>query len=394
MNRQVLVLFLTLFIVMVGFGIIIPIMPFYVTSLGATSLHLGLLMSSFSLVQFIFAPIWGRLSDRVGRKPLIAIGLVGYVVSNLMLASASAIWMLFAARILGGMLSSATLPTAQAYIADTTSVKDRGRGMGMMGAAMGLGMVFGPALGGMLSSFGLAVPFLAGALLASLNLLFVLFFLPESRRGDARVPVAAQGSRLLSLGQALTGRLAFYFVLAFLVSFAMANLESTFSLYSQARLGFTATDMGIVFTFMGISGAVMQGAVMGKAIDRIGEERLIQAGLLATAVGFLLILTAVDLTSMIVFAVAQNVGGSLLRPSIASLLSKRTTEGQGTTMGLQASFDSLGRIAGPAWGGWIFESHHTYPYLTGAAIFLMAFLASVWRSLRTPVRVFDLTGND
>ena len=389
MNRPILILSFTLFIVMVGFGIIIPIMPFYVTSLGASSFDLGLLMSTFSLVQFIFAPFWGNLSDRIGRKPLIAIGLVGYIISYLIVASASAVWMLFVGRIMGGMLSSATLPTAQAYVADTTSIKERGGGMGMLGAAMGLGMVFGPGIGGMLSTFGLAAPFLFAAGLAALNLVFVLAFLPEPKR--APVPMAEQRrpSQLTMLAQALGGPLAFIFVTAFLVSFALGNLESTFALYSQAQLGFTATDMGIAFTFMGLAGAIMQGALVGKAIDRYGEERLIQFGLIATAAGFLLILAAFDRVSMIIFITAQSVGSAFLRPAISSLLSKRTTSGQGATLGMQYSFDSLGRIVGPAWGGFIFESHHTYPYLTGAGVFLLAFVASLLKLGRTPGQPAD-----
>jgi DHA1 family multidrug resistance protein-like MFS transporter len=387
MNRPILVLSFTLFIVMVGFGIIIPIMPFYVTSLGASAFDLGLLMSTFSLVQFLFAPFWGNLSDRIGRKPLIAIGLVGYIISYLIMASATAVWMLFVGRIIGGLLSSATLPTAQAYVADTTSIKERGGGMGMLGAAMGLGMVFGPGIGGLLSTFGLAAPFLFAAGLAALNLVFVLAFLPEPRR--ASVPAAMRQrrpSQVAMLTQALGGPLAFFFVMAFLVSFAMGNLESTFALYSQAELAFTATDMGIAFTFMGLVGAIMQGALVGKAIDRYGEERLIQFGLIATAAGFLLILAAFDRVSMIVFITAQSVGSAFLRPAISSLLSKRTTSGQGATLGMQSSFDSLGRIVGPAWGGFIFESHHTYPYLTGAAVFALAFVASLLKLGRSPGR--------
>jgi DHA1 family multidrug resistance protein-like MFS transporter len=389
MNRPILILSFTLFIVMVGFGIIIPIMPFYVTSLGASAFDLGLLMSTFSLVQFLFAPFWGNLSDRIGRKPLIAIGLAGYICSYIIMASASAIWMLFVGRVLGGMLSSATLPAAQAYVADNTTIKERGGGMGMLGAAMGLGMVFGPGIGGLLSTFGLAAPFLFAAGLAALNLVFVLAFLPAPKR--APVPVAKQRrpSQVALLTQALGGPLAFFFVMAFLVSFAMGNLESTFALYSQAELGFTATDMGIAFTFMGLAGAIMQGALVGKAIDRYGEERLIQFGLIATAAGFLLILAAFDRVSMIVFITAQSVGSAFLRPAISSLLSKRTTTGQGATLGMQSSFDSLGRIVGPAWGGFIFESHHTYPYLTGAGVFLLAFVASVLKLGRSPSQPAD-----
>ncbi|MDP3046016.1 MAG: MFS transporter, partial [Chloroflexota bacterium] len=228
---------------------------------------------------------------------------------------------------------------------------------------------------------------------AALNLVFVVAFLPEPNRAPVPVAERRRPSQVALLAQALGGPLAFFFVMAFLVSFAMGNLESTFALYSQAQLGFTATDMGIAFTFMGLAGAIMQGALVGKAIDRYGEERLIQFGLIATAAGFLLILAAFDRVSMIIFITAQSVGSAFLRPAISSLLSKRTTSGQGATLGMQYSFDSLGRIVGPAWGGFIFESHHTYPYLTGAGVFLAAWVASLLKLGRTPGQpADDVTG--
>lgn len=381
--RTRLVLFFTMFLVMLGFGIIIPILPFYVVSFGATSLHLGLLMSTFSLVQLIFAPIWGNLSDRIGRKPLIAIGVAGYALSYLIMAYANGIAMLFVARFIGGMLSSATIPTAQAYVADTTSIAERGKGMAMMGAAMGMGMIFGPAVGGLLGAYGLAVPLLFGAALAALNLVSVLIFLREPPRQPATRSQDRKPYRLRDAITALRGPLAFFFVITALIAFAMGNLQSTFSLYAQARLGFGATDMGVIFTAMGISGALMQGAVVGRAIQRFGEERVIQAGFLFTVAGFLLILTAGDLVTLTLFAVLQNMGDSLTRPSLASLLSKRTEAGQGATLGLQTSFDSLGRIAGPAWGGLVFQSSPSYPYLTGAAIVLTVFAASMPRCRRS-----------
>lgn len=383
MKRPTAVLFFTLLIVMVGFGIIIPIMPFYVTSFGASALTVGLLMSSFSLAQLIFAPIWGKLSDRIGRKPVIMIGIAGSVLSFLVMAFANGVGMLFVARILGGILSSATLPTAQAYVADSTSLQDRGQGMGLMGAAMGLGMVFGPAIGGTLSAFGLSAPFLFGAALALLNLVSVAFFLREPERRAVARPAAHRSSPVGSLIGAIAAPLSFYFIMTFLVSFAMANLQSTFALFSQAHLGLSATDMGLIFAAMGITSAPVQGAFVGRAIERFGEDRLIQAGLIITAAGFLLILVSFDLASLTLFAVVQNLGSSIVRPSLSSLISKRTEEDrQGSVMGTQASFDSLGRIVGPAWGGFVFEADAAYPYLTGAAIFMAAFAAALLRSSR------------
>ncbi|MHB1417745.1 MAG: MFS transporter [Chloroflexota bacterium] len=370
-NRPLAILFLSLFVVMLGFGVIIPVLPFYVLSFGASSLHLGLLMASFSVMQLICAPYWGNLSDRIGRRPVLLIGLAGYAVSFLIMAAANALWMLFLARILGGALSSATLPTAMAYIGDTTSREDRGSGMGVMGAAMGLGMVFGPGIGGALSGLGMAAPFLFSAGLAGVVWCFAYLTLPESLavRKTTRKAGAAE-SRLAQLAGSLRGPLATFFLMALIVSFGMANLEAVFAFFASDRLGYGPAEMGIVFVVMGLAGVLVQGFAIGRLINRFGEERVLQLGLVASALGFLLVTFAFDLTSLLLFVVLVGVGMGAMRPSVSSLLSKRTSLGQGATMGVQGSFDSLGRVLGPVWGGFIYQYGIQLPFLSGMLVFL------------------------
>ncbi len=375
-NRQVLILFVGLFIIMLGFGIIIPILPYFAESMGATSLHLGLLMASYSLMQFLFAPVWGRYSDRVGRRPVLLLGLLGFGLTFLLFALASRLWMLFAARILGGILTSATLPTAMAYIGDSTSERDRGGGMGLMGAAMGLGMIFGPALGGYLGILSFRAPFLVAAGLGFLTALFAAFMLPESlppERRAARVPQAKRPS----LWAALKGKLGYVFFLSFLIAFAMGNLESMFALFVEAKLGFGSAEVGTVFTVVGIIGVVLQGVVVGKAINRWGEIWVSRAALLMTAVGYLLVTRAANLATLILFVAVQNLGSAFLNPSLSSYVSKRAESGQGTAMGVQQSFMSLGRVAGPLWGGAVFRISYHMPYYSGAIIMLLGFLGSL-----------------
>ncbi len=375
-NRQILILFVGLFIVMIGFGIIIPILPYFAESMGATSVHLGSLMASYSLMQFIFAPIWGRYSDRVGRRPVLLLGLLGFGLTFLMFAMSTRLWMLFAARILGGILTSATLPTAMAYIGDSTSERERGGGMGLMGAAMGLGMIFGPALGGYLGVLSFRVPFLVAGGLGFLTAAFAFFMLPESLPPERRTE-RAHRARRPSLWAALKGRLGYVFFLSFLIAFAMGNLESMFALFVEAKLGFGSAEVGTVFTVVGIIGVVLQGVVVGKAVNRWGEIWVSRTALLMTAVGYLLVTRATNLATLILFVAVQNLGSAFLNPALSSYISKRAETGQGTAMGIQQSFMSLGRVAGPLWGGAVFSISYHMPYYTGAAIMLIGFLGSL-----------------
>ncbi len=378
-NRSVAVLFAILVVVMLGFGIIIPVLPLYARSMGATSLHLGLLMATFSFFQFIFAPIWGSLSDRVGRKPVLMVGLVGYALSHLLNALAGSIPMLFASRVMGGVLSSATLPTALALVADVTEQKDRGAGMGIMGAAMGVGVIFGPSLGGFATHYfhSFRMPFFLAMALVLVLIPFAQLLLKETlphheRERHTRAhrengPVTV-GQRIGGLGAALRSDIALYLVLTFLVSFAVANLEGIFSFFAMDRFGYGPKEIGVIFTFMGIAAIVLQGVLVGRAINWVGENRLVVFGLLITAVGFYLITLANGFATLTAFVVLNMAGGSFLRPSINSAVSKKTESGHGAAMGLVGSFESLGRIIGPVWAGMVYKWGVNLPFLTGAAI--------------------------
>lgn len=376
------ILFLTMFIVMVGFGVIMPILPFYAERMGATATHLGLLFASYSLVQFFFAPMWGQLSDRIGRKPVILIGLVGFGLSFFLFGLANSLWMLFAARILGGILSAATLPTVMAYIADTTDLESRGSGMGLMGAAMGMGVTFGPVIGGFLGEYSASLPFYFSAVLALVVSVFAFFFLPESRRAVERQNARAATRRRSGLAEvvvAVSGPIGFILILAFLASFASANLQGTFALFAQAHLGFGETEMGIVFGVMGVVMALTQGLLVGPFINRWGEERMIQLGLISSAVGFIAFLATFNMTSMIIVMAVMGVGNAAMRPAVNSLASKRTpADAQGHVMGVVNSYNSLGRVFGPVVGGIIFDLlGYQWPYIVGAIFFVLIWGLSI-----------------
>lgn len=375
-----LILFTTLFIAMVGFGVIMPILPFYAASLGASALQLGLLFASYSIIQFFFAPIWGSVSDRIGRKPVILLGLLGFGISFILFGFATQLWMLFAARLLGGMLSAAMQPTVMAYVVDTTESETRGSGLAMMGAAMGMGMVFGPVIGGFLGERSPSLPFFFAGTLALVVLLFALVLLPESRPAAARGHAQTQrrGNSLRDLLGELRGPFGFLLVIAFVAMFATANLEATFALYSQQHLGFGEGQMGLIFTVMGLSMALTQALFVGRFISRWGEQRVMQIGLLSSAIGFTLILFTFNLASVLVVMALLGFGSAALNPSVNSLASKLAPpERQGRTMGVIGSYNSLGRIFGPVVGGLLFDMlGFRWPYIVGAALFIGIYLLS------------------
>lgn len=360
------VLFGSLFCVMLGFGIIIPILPFYVKQFGGSPSTYGWLLATYSVLQLLLAPSWGRLSDRIGRRPVLLLGLSGYGLTHLLNAGATDLWMLFAARILAGLLSSATLPTAMAYVADITTAEERAKGMGIMGAAMGLGMIFGPALGGLLSHYGLGVPFLFSSLLGFLLLPLAWKWLPESLPTQpSPAPPVKRFSREL-----LHHPLFPFYVMGFGLSGSMAMFESTFALFSKERLGLTLQDMGLMFASLGLVGVFIQVKLLAVFVKKLGELNVLMGGAMITAAGLLLTLGAWDRASMWGACAVFAVGSTLLRPSVSTLVTKLTDDGQGTTAGLLQSFDSLGRAVGPVIGGWAFEHHTGLPNMLGASLLL------------------------
>lgn len=382
-RRNLVILFFTLVVVMMGFGMVIPIMPFYIDSMGASGRDLGLLMATFGLMQFIFAPVWGSLSDRFGRKIFLVIGVVGNGVAMLFFGLSTQLWMLFASRALSGILSSATLPTAMAYIGDSTSEDDRGGGMGVVGAAMGMGMVIGPGIGGWLAGTSLSMPFFFAAGLSAVALIFILLALPESLPQEKRVASSGgiQGPQFRQMWSALFSPIGILLLMAFILSFGLTNFESVFGLFSLERHGYGPQRVGTILTVIGTASALMQGVLTGPLTKRWGDVLLLRLSLIGSAIGFLLMLLANNYATVLITVSVFVLSNSLLRPVISSLTSKRYTEGQGIAMGLNNAFMSLGRIAGPIWAGSLFDVNFNYPYISGSAVMLIGFFISlVWLS--------------
>jgi MFS transporter, DHA1 family, multidrug resistance protein len=378
---NIAILFFCMMVVMLGFGMIIPILPFYIENMGASGQELGILMAIFSMAQFIFSPIWGGLSDRIGRKPVLAIGMLGNAATMVLFGLSNTIGLLFLTRGLSGVLGSATLPVAMAYIGDSTSERNRGGGMGVIGAAMGVGMVLGPGLGGWASGISLQAPFFIGAGLSLLALVLVLLVLPESLPAEGRIRKAEmRAPQLKGIWLALLGPLGFMFFMAFLVNFGLASFEGVFGLFAKDRHGYNPVQVGGILSVIGIVSAVIQGFLTGPATRRLGEQLVIKLSLIASTVGFGLMLAAESYAGVVLTVGFFVFANAMLRPAIQSAISKRTSGGQGAAMGMVNAFMSLGRVAGPLWAGFLFDVNLIYPYLTGAVIMAAGFVLSlVWR---------------
>jgi DHA1 family tetracycline resistance protein-like MFS transporter len=354
-RSPLVVIFTTVFIDLVGFGIVIPVLPFYAegTKFNATPRTVGLLLASYSVMQVIFAPILGRLSDKHGRRPVLLFSIIGTGIGFLFLGFATTLWMLFLGRILDG-ITGGNISTAQAYIADITTTEDRAKGMGLIGAAFGLGFVFGPAIGGVLSRWGVGVPFLFAAGLCFANSVLLYFTLPETVTPDhpARVS-AARGRGLAQLVQSLKDpRLRYILVIYFLFVVAFSIMTTAFSLYTIFRFGYDALHTGYLFTYVGILAVIVQGGLIGRLVKRFGELSLVTVGAFLFA-GSLFAVPFVGpqaggLLGLLVGGGLFSIGNSLSAPSLTSLASKSVGPAeQGSVLGVTQSVASLARAVGP-----------------------------------------------
>lgn len=383
-RRSLYILTFILFVVMLGYGIVIPILPFYIDSMGAGGMELGLLVASYAVMRLICGPVWGSLSDRVGRRPVLLIGILGYAVTMIWFGLASKLWMLFAARILSGILSSATAPTTMAYIGDTTSESERGGGMGLLGAAGGVGAILGPALGGLLGGKALSLPFFIAAGLSLLSLLLAWVFLPESlpagERSAAAGGAARSGGGLVDVRlwlRAVRGPTGVLFGLTFISTCGLMIFASIFGLYALERFGFGAQEVGVMMMVLGLVSAVAQGGMAGPLTRRWGDAAVIQGGLLAAALAFGWMLAAGSYLGILLSIAFFGLATALQVPALTSLTSRRAAVPQGIAMGLSNSFISLGRIIGPLLAGVLFDINIRLPYAGGIAILAAGFALSL-----------------
>jgi DHA1 family tetracycline resistance protein-like MFS transporter len=340
-------LFLIVFTDLVGFGIIIPLLPLYAESYHPAGWVFGLLMAAYSAMQFVFAPILGRLSDRIGRRPVLLISLAGSVGGAILFALADSMLLLFASRVLAGICGG-NIATAQAVIADTTEPSERARGMGLIGAAFGLGFIAGPALAGVLVPLSSAAPGWGAAAFSTLAWTMTLAFLPETRPAGGAAPDAPRsGIARLVIAWQRRG-LAPLLVIGFLVVTGFAAFEVTFAQFLHDRLGLEPHTVSFLFVYVGVLAAVVQGGLVGRLTKLFGEEALVLGGLACTAAGLLALASIHRLAGVLLILPVVALGLGVVNPSLSALVSKSSgTHEQGMALGAFQSAASLARVVGP-----------------------------------------------
>lgn len=391
LTKPLLIIFLTILIDLIGFGMVIPLLTFYGEEFGASPFDIGILTASYSLMQFVFSPILGSLSDRYGRRPILFLSIIGSGIGYLMIGMASALWMIYAGRIFGG-ITAGNLSTAQAYIADVTTRENRAKGMGLFGMAFGLGFILGPAIAGILSKFGTHVPFYFAAGLSFLNAGLLYFFLPESRKIGQPATTTKSRNRLAELTEVFkdsrfTSIAWQYFLLV--TSFSM--MTTAFAFYTSFSFGYDAEKTGYLLAYIGFLAVLMQGGLLGFLVKRFGEARLIVFGFLMLVLSLFAVpyinAKSGGLTALLIGTAFFSLGNSLTSPSLNALASKNSSEHeQGKALGIMQSAASLARVIGPAICGVLLNNAANQVdnftlrrnFWTASAIMFIAFLVAVY----------------
>ncbi len=385
------IIFITIFVDLIGFGIVLPLLPFYAQDFGATPALIGLLVAVHPATQLVSGPIWGRISDRVGRRPILLVGLVGSGASYLIFALAGNLVWLFASRAMAGV-AGANIPLAQAYIADSTEVENRTRGMGLVGAAFGLGFIAGPAIGGALSHFGYAVPGFFAAALCLANAAGAYVYLPESLSTELRAKaVAAAGVGLLGrlrfavtfARQPAIGALIAIFMLA---TFVFSAFTTVFPLWIDVELGYNARHAGYLLAYFGLLMAIVQGRLLGPIAGRLGEKRLLVVATAVLTVTYALLPLSTVLWALALSLVPLAFGTGLSWPTLTGLASQHAeVDVQGAILGTMQSLSAFARMAGAVWAGWVFGGWGpAAPYLVNALLMSLAVAFAIVFMIRAP----------
>lgn len=380
-NFALYLLMFNLFITMSGIGLIIPVMPEYLATFNVAGQALGFIIATFSFSQFIFSPLSGDLSDKHGRKNLIIFGLIIYGFSQLTFGLSTELWMLYASRFFSGLGAAFILPPTMAFVADITTVENRGKGMGLLGASMSLGFMIGPAIGGFLSTISIVFPFYFGATVAILAAILSFFTLPNPPpKVDEKFKEIKKPENLIK--QLIRSTKTSYFVMfivMFVFSFGLANLQSTISLYMDHKYNSTPSEIAVIITVGGFVGVIAQTFFINSLFKTFGEIRIILVNLVIAAFAMLGILFVDSFLMILVVAMIFFTATSLLRPAVNTFVSKLAGNEQGFAAGMITAYMSLGNMVGPALAGILFDIDISYPYIFGTVLLLLCFgIAFTW----------------
>ena len=379
-----LALKLSTLVISLGYSLILPVMPFYMENLGAGGVELGWLTAVYALAQTVCAPFWGALSDRIGRKPVIGIGMIGYAVSMFMFGIASSFWMLFAARCLSGMLSSASAAASLAYVGDSSETEKRSANMAQLGAAMSVGVIIGPLVGGVLAGYSLALPFFVGSGSAMLAFILIVALLPESLERSAAV--GRKGYLDITyVMNTLLGPAGVILILIFIANFCQTGLQGIMGLYVVDKFGFTTSQVGTLWMVMAGVLIVVQGFLTGPLEKRMGDRALLLTGMLGKALVTLAVIFAPGFAGMLIVMGLFAVTSAVTAPTLNASLSKVADRQKGALMGLSSMTGNLSKVIAPLLAGYLYESNIDLPYVVMAAVALIGgIICVVWiRKSRT-----------
>jgi MFS transporter, DHA1 family, multidrug resistance protein len=380
-NMPLIILMLNTFIALVGVGLAIPVLPKFILEIGASGKDMGYLVAATGLTQFLFSPLGGKLSDQYGRKIITIIGLAIIAISQFMFSIGTDLWVLYLSRFIGGIGVGLLIPATMAYVADVTTIENRGKGMGLLGASISLGFVIGPGIGGFLAEFGIRVPFYASALAAAIAMVVSLFFLPESlskaQQQVFRNSSADQSGMVDDFKRSFKVSYFVLLLLIFTMTFGLANFETIFGLYVSEKYDYTPKDISIIMTIAALVGVIIQALFVDKLLKRFDEIKVINTCFFLSAITMVVILLSGNFLFMLMMNILFILFTSILRPAINTLLSKMAGNEQGFAAGMNNAYSSLGNIIGPSLAGILFDISFNIPYLFGAFILVCSIVMCV-----------------
>lgn len=379
------ILMFNLFITMGGIGTIVPVLPSYLQLFGVGGTVLGFLVAIFAFAQFIFSPIVGNLSDQKGRKPFIVFGLIVYAFSQILFGLATEIWILFVSRFLTGVGAALIMPPVMAFVADITTLKERGKAMGLLGAAISFGFMIGPAIGGFLAKVNLHFPFFFVGVTAFLAALISFIILPNIKPQHEAIPVQAKENIFKQLVRSVHTSYFVMLIVVFVFSFGIANFQATLSMFLTYRFDYTPIHIAIIMTVGGFLGVILQIFIVDKLFKRFGEMKVILINLIVAAISLAgMILVNNFFTILLVTSIFQ-IATTFIRPAVNTLISKLAGSEQGFAAGMNNAYMSLGNMIGPALAGILLEWHLNSPFILGGLILFGCYLlAHIWTVKKAP----------